>query len=84
MKRNIAFNGGAAEQKVTPSVGDARLVCLQVPRPGGRGGLPGAGRAVQGAQHGARAHLHAAGCASQHRTGRAGKALGRGMARLTC
>lgn len=29
MKRNIAFNGGAAEQKVTPSVGDARLVCLQ-------------------------------------------------------
>ena len=30
MKRNVAFNGGVAAQKVTPSVGDARLVCLQV------------------------------------------------------
>ena len=29
MKRNIEFNGGAAAAKVTPSVGDARLVCLQ-------------------------------------------------------
>ncbi|KAL4430759.1 hypothetical protein ABPG75_006015 [Micractinium tetrahymenae] len=29
MKRNIAFNGGLAAQKVTPSVGDARLACLQ-------------------------------------------------------
>jgi hypothetical protein len=29
MKRNIEWNGGAAAAKVTPSVGDARLVCLQ-------------------------------------------------------
>ncbi|EFN59063.1 hypothetical protein CHLNCDRAFT_29505, partial [Chlorella variabilis] len=29
MKRNIEFNGGVAKQKVTPSVGDARLACLQ-------------------------------------------------------
>lgn len=29
MKRNIEFNGGAAAQKVKPSVGDVRLVCLQ-------------------------------------------------------
>lgn len=44
MKRNIAFNGGAAAQKVKPSVGDARLVCLQVPLPAtwaaGHGGWP--------------------------------------------
>lgn len=42
MRRNIAFNGGAAAQKVTPSVGDARLVCLQVGWGGGRpaGRLP--------------------------------------------
>ena len=29
MKRTIEWNGGAAAAKVTPSVGDARLVCLQ-------------------------------------------------------
>ncbi|PSC68820.1 putative tRNA (guanine(26)-N(2))-dimethyltransferase 2 isoform B [Micractinium conductrix] len=29
MKRNIAFNGGVAAEKVTTSVGDARLACLQ-------------------------------------------------------
>lgn len=28
MKRNIEFNGGVAAQKVSTSVGDARLVCL--------------------------------------------------------
>ena len=38
MKRNIEFNGGVAKQKVTPSVGDARLACLQV------GGARRAGR----------------------------------------
>jgi hypothetical protein len=36
MKRNIAYNGGTAAAKVKPSVGDARLVCLQV-RLAGRG-----------------------------------------------
>ena len=48
MKRNVAFNGGVAERKVTPSVGDARLVCLQVcaaPRRGlARGARVGAGQ----------------------------------------
>ena len=29
MRRNIEFNGPLAVQKVTPSVGDARLACLQ-------------------------------------------------------
>ena len=48
MKRNLAYNGGAAAAKVTPSVGDARLVMLQVGGTAGRGwsGTCGGARAA--------------------------------------